>query len=502
MVRFSLDEVEYKIIRDWKKYSLFKDKEMLWVYNSVTRELWPILAELFDFKLKLSPNWNKSSEGWLWLVTPPPAFLFLPFYIDQDKSWGLSWSGFENLKQFRWFKTNLIDYHIWIYTNEYYEMKEKLTTIKLNSSLLSEERKYAQKISDDIQEKLSSTEFNIDINEFKEDIEELLVKCNSLKIKEENLKEDLRTLFAASQHISHQISIVENAIRESSEDYKFANSLPDIVSCPTCWADYHNSFSERFSIAMDESRENDLLIELKKEYEKVQDEIRIKKEWTESLNSEIREVEIILSKQKNTIELKDVLKNYWKNHAKATFIEKLSDLDTKIWELLVLQKDIESKLRKLKDKNRIEQIKNDYKHTLSGFLDELDVPGISQAALADIHAVMEKLESWSAKPRALLAYYFTFFALMKKYGTSVYCPLIVDSPNQQAQDPDHIGTIYKFIKERQPMGTQLILGLEEFYNIEFGGEIISLNEKGSLLSTHEYNDVLIDMWFYLEQMWL
>ena len=45
-------------------------------------------------------------------------------------------------------------------------------------------------------------------------------------------------------------------------------------------------------------------------------------------------------------------------------------------------------------------------------------------------------ETGSALPRALLAYYFTFLKIMNIYSTSTFCPIIIDSPNQQEQDKD------------------------------------------------------------------
>ena len=81
LVRFYLDDVPYAIYRHRNSFSLFDalDNE-IGTYSSVTLELAPVLAKLFDFNLKLSDRDGN-------LVTPPPAYLMLPFYIDQDKGW-------------------------------------------------------------------------------------------------------------------------------------------------------------------------------------------------------------------------------------------------------------------------------------------------------------------------------------------------------------------------------------------------------------------------------
>ncbi|MFI3156888.1 MAG: hypothetical protein QX199_12105 [Methylococcaceae bacterium] len=98
LVQFSLNDISYSIYRHRKSFTLFDalDNE-IGTYSSVTLELAPVLAKLFDFNLKLSDRDGNS-------VTPPPAYLMLPFYIDQDKGWTETWSSFMNLSQFAYWK--------------------------------------------------------------------------------------------------------------------------------------------------------------------------------------------------------------------------------------------------------------------------------------------------------------------------------------------------------------------------------------------------------------
>lgn len=505
LVRFCVDDQQYSLVRDGNRYWLFdQEGTSLGVYDSVSKELWPVLAQLFDFKLKLKTKSKWPDEGEDNLVTPPPAFLLLPFYIDQDKSWNASWSGFERLEQFPSFKRDLIDYHVGITTNEYYDLKEEILKWQGKIKESETEQVFTKKISDDIRDKLQVADFNIDIDAFHNEVSALLRECNLLKSKEENLKHELLELYWIQAHLEEQLRIVKKAVVESGKDYEYiCNQDGDSVDCPLCWASYDNSFAERFAIAMDEDNEKDLLIELEKDLLEVNQKIIWIKDKIRALKDEFGWIQKILNHKKEAVELNDVLKSYGKNEINSILSDKIWELNQSLWESRWKMKLLEKELRDLKkkDKDRITKIKNEYLFFLKDYLVQLDIK-LSEEDISDIHTLIEKKESGSAKPRALLAYYFAFFQLMRKYGSATYCPLIVDSPNQQAQDSQHIPEILKFIKTNQPNDSQLILWLEEFYDIDFECSVIKLETKRSLLNEWEFTEVGNIMAPFLKAIWL
>jgi hypothetical protein len=90
---------------------------------------------------------------------------------------------------------------------------------------------------------------------------------------------------------------------------------------------------------------------------------------------------------------------------------------------------------------------------------------------------------------------------MKKYSSSTYFPLVVDSPNQQDQDIEHIDKIMNFIQGNQPDDSQLILGLAETYGVDFKCKTITLTEKYSLLQKNEYDDVYDEIIQKISDLW-
>ena len=70
----------------------------------------------------------------------PPAFTFMPYYIDQDKGWSGLYESFSNIDQYK--KSDRIKslyYHLGIYTRSTVELMAKRDTLKDKIEQLKEE---------------------------------------------------------------------------------------------------------------------------------------------------------------------------------------------------------------------------------------------------------------------------------------------------------------------------------------------------------------------------
>ncbi|MEK6480911.1 hypothetical protein WJR50_25440 [Catalinimonas sp. 4WD22] len=496
LLKFAIDGVEYSMLRDEKLFGLYNQNgELIKRFTSVTKELAPYFGKMFSFQPLFQ---NQKSK----FIIPPPAYLFLPYYVDQDYSWSKSWYSFKNLQQIKDYRTQSIFFHSGIRPNEYYNTKQEIQEYIQIIEETDREQKLTSKILEDVRKKLSQTNFNIDIDAFKEEITDLLTESKSLMAKEEVLKNKLHDLYHLKASLDAQINIVLQAITESNKDLKFAtNELPDIIGCPTCGAQYENSFAERFEIAQDEKRSKDLLLELKKDAQNIDQQIEKENESLSSVSSEVSRINEILEEKKGDLRLRDIIDNSGKNQVKAIFTERHSALN----EILIsnaLEKDkLEKKLKAIESKDRKSSIVSFYKSRMSSFLRKLDVHSLNEDEYKAITTKIENKETGSSRPRALIAYYFTFFHLMKKYSTSTYCPLVIDSPNQQDQDIEHIDKIMGFINNNQPEGSQMVLGLAETFGEDFDCKVIELREKYSLLQKSEYEEVADELLPKQHELW-
>jgi hypothetical protein len=495
LIKFKIDNVKYSILKDGKFYAVFdSNDELIDVFDSVTNKLGPFLADLFDFRIKLP---NQQGEQ----ITPPPAFLFLPYYVDQDISWQSNWSGFSNLQQVKSYREPIVSYHTGLKPNDYYTTKGEIEEYSNKIKELELERKSLKNVLEKVKEKISETEFNINIEDFKEEIKNLLVQCEILKGNQENLKAKLVDLYNLKISIESQITIAKSALNETRKDYKHATQVlvDDHVNCPTCGAEYENSFLERFEIAKDEDRCKELLIDLTRELSETNDEIEKENLKFNRTNEEIVKIEIILENKKGEVRLKDVIDNAGRNQVKKVFEENSQTLLSSVVENAYKKEALEEHLKALLNKEKRESILSTYRKLMHKNLNELDVKTLKEDSYRKIDTKIP--ETGSALPRALIAYYFSIFELMKRYTSSAFCPIIIDSPNQQAQDLGHVDKILKFINGNQPEGSQLILGIEELYKVDFNCKIIELKSKQSLLQSDEYEEVSAALDMYQTKIW-
>jgi len=482
LVKFTVDGTRYYILRSENVFGLFDSKQQLiGTYTSVTKQLGPKLAELFDFKITLT---NKQGEE----IIPPPAYFFLPFYIDQDDSWHENWSSFENLRQLSNWRRPLVEYHTGIRTNEYYTLKAEVDRLQLKIHALEHEREFLTDTWQKVKSEVDAIEAIVDIEMFKKEIEDLMYSLQGLQVNREKFKHDLVQKYNQGLSIQAEIDIVQNALSEVKADKKFA-SKHENIDCPTCGHTYSNSFAERFSIAQDEYTCADLLVELRNELIALNESIRKSSAEYAKYENEVSDIQAVLNRKKGQLSLQDVIKSEGKRQMKNYLIEKIGVLDLSINNLSLSQKDFVDKQKALKkrDHERKERILEMYRGKMRSYLGELDVNRIGEDSYSAI--TFNVKESGSDRPRALLAYYYSILDVMREFTSAVFAPVVIDSPNQQDQDGESLIRMLKFIRDRKMNGAQLILGLTDFHDIDYGGSKIELKDKYRLLNKIDFKKI-------------
>jgi hypothetical protein len=485
-LKIRIDNKKLSVLRyDKSKFAVVDDTGTITPHNF--KSLSHFLNKELDFNLVLT---NRKGEA----ENPPPTYLFLPFYIDQDKDWNESWNSFSNLSQFSSWKKPLIDYHSGIRGNKYYETKSELDSTKIELDETKIEIETLNKILRGIKEKLNNEDFNITVDDFSNEISELLAECEILKSDQNKLKQKLTDLYNHKSILDSRISIIEKAIGETKADYKYAlNYIDEVIDCPMCGAHYENNFNERFSIAEDEEKLGELHTELKIELVKINEDIsKFDKSFLEK-KIDFEKIEQLLNSKKEEIKLADIIENEGKKKVNEIFRNEQNLVYQKIGEAKSKFDSLEKALKEInKDgEDRKQKIMTLYRSKLKLFLKELNIDetktseGIFERMDAKIN------EQGSNLPRALLAYYFSFLHVMNKYSTSTFCPIVVDSPNQQEQDGENRKAIMNFIYKNQPEESQIIIGLVDDIDTSLYGDDTTIleNDKYSLLKESYFDSV-------------
>lgn len=493
LVKFTVDGVQKAIVRDGKRYALFDDAgKLIEVHSSVMTGLAPALAKLLGFELRLVTRQNK-------LVVPPPAYLFLPFNIDQDKSWSEPWSGFADLAMFTGYKKILAEYHTGYKPNEFYKASGEHATVKATLKDPTSRLGMLEALLLSIEERMRVAVFDIDIDNYRKEIEELLVICDGLRKREEDLKQELVQLHGEKTQLALQTTIAKATIADLREDFKFASrEMPDAdISCPTCGQHYDNSFLARFSLAHDENRCEEVLVELQDDAAAVEKKLEAAREKHAAVTAEITRVNAILAAKQGDIRLKDVLESEGRKEVQRVLKEDIAAVKESISKIEKELEKLKETMESFDDKHRVKELNTEFRELMAKHLGQLSVPGMSTAKLR----VWSKIsETGSDLPRALLAYYYSVLHMTKDRSAAAFCTIVMDSPNQQDQDRSNYIKMLEFIRDERPKDSQLVLGLVDSLGVDFGGTLIELTDERQLLQDSQFDEVSKEMEPFFAQM--
>ncbi len=485
LVRFAVDGKRYAILRDGSSYTVFDSEDhRIGTYTSISKGLGPALAKIFSFNLRL-PLQTSEGDG-----QATPAFLFLPFYIDQDQGWHSQWASFERLQQFgRTRFQDTMEYHTGIRPNDFYAAKGKLLEAKSAQRPVQEKRDVLRCVVQDLQRKLAATTFDVSIEAYTHEIEKLLEQSSILQEEEEALKNRLVSLYNARSVIRSQVAIASKAAQELASDFEYAAAatLEATVDCPTCGATYDNKFVERFAIAEDEDSCQQLLVDLKQELRSIEGRLSDARLTHSEKNSQLQAVDKLLETKRGEVTLRDILENEGKKEVHKILESDIEELNAEIGRLDEVIRAMQKRMNALTNRIRKGEIIAGYGKFLRRYLAALDVQPQPNAVYKRVDARIK--ECGSDLPRALLAYHFSILQVIHERSSSAFCPIVIDSPNQQDQDPANLNRIYEFIRDEKPKDSQLVLALVDPADVEFGGSVIELKDKYSVLRPEEYDGV-------------
>jgi hypothetical protein len=223
---------------------------------------------------------------------------------------------------------------------------------------------------------------------------------------------------------------------------------------------------------------------LRDDLAKIQKGIDDEEQSLSTLASQQNTINDLLASKQGSIKLQDLVDiEGKKSMIKHLELEKkeqqrfLSNIATNI-------ESITSDMEKFDTPERRREIIREYGETLRKYTSKLGVHSLNDNAFKSITSSLD--ESGSDLPRAVLAYFFATQSAIRKNGNSTLFPVIIDSPNQQEQDPDNLKKMLEFIYARRTPEQQLIVGMVEDAGVEFDGDMLVLDKKYSVLNESEY----------------
>ncbi|WHT00469.1 MAG: hypothetical protein LZT29_03536 [Pantoea stewartii] len=458
-------------------------------YENVTGKFSEDLSELVNFEMKLP---NRKTDI---LETPPPAYYYLPFYIDQIKSWHSPWEAFANLSQYSRWKTPLIKYFTGYIKPEHFEIEEDIYDIevgkkesKQNIEKFNNAAEVVVDISTDLGVALSDYEFVRIQEEINNELQELIEYQTRIYNNQTDTTANIYDL-------ERQYDLAKASASELEEDYKFAvESIPnDILECPLCGTLHDNSLrnralllsekdalvSEASLIAFKINENKELLAQINKEAQSITQQI-------EKINNKYIPNEAdgeILTQVINMISKENVSKNI---HNKIDIENvKIAKADSSI-------RTLKSDQRKLLSKEEKEDLNVSFMLKLSENIHSLGSSGISLSKVSSPADYTKLIGGGAAEAaRALLAYQLSVIQQIHSLKTCIVPPFVVDTPNQQEQAEHRYETLIQELMKSVPSDYQVILcAMENDALTKFKEEanVINLNSN-RLLHPSKYESL-------------
>jgi DNA repair exonuclease SbcCD ATPase subunit len=508
ILEFTVDTTLYVVKRYKNSISLKIEGSEFINYDKITGEYSKKLAEILEFKALLP---NRSSGL---MEVPPPAFYFLPFYIDQRRSWSKAWDNFENLEQYSNWRSTIVKYHVGLLSPKHFDLendKAENKDLKRVVEVQIDKIETTLEIVEDYIPQITNT--ITEAKEFEILTEEIKIDLQKLQEEQEKILSQLTIFNGDRVYLEQQQVITEKIISELDKDYKFTieNIEDDEVECPLCGIVHENSIINRTSIMTDKSQAENQLESILTELDKVNKKLtnsnhnlikareninHINEKYT--ISEEVSSSQNLEDNSQNSIEKRNINFNQIIENIAGNSIKKnvLKDKAQKVNSVDTFKKEIRrigKEQKGLITPDDIEEINNSFSSIFSDYIELLDAEAVN---ISDISSPLDynkviKEGGAAESSRGILAYYLSVFTMVEKYGNEVKSALVIDTPNQHEQSDTNYEKIVSLLTNKTSEETQILLCAMENEHLEQfkkKAKIITLT-KDKLMLKSEYENV-------------
>ncbi|MBW0436019.1 hypothetical protein HGB47_20645 [Leptospira yasudae] len=481
ILQISAGEKEYYILHQRGNRALFSKNRKLIGASSDHSSWTNLFADAIGFNLVVTDKNNET-------VQADPKCFFLPFYINQDGSWYAGWDTFVGLQQYKAPIGTILDYFSGIRPPEYYLTKSKQNMANFELEKLRKELDFLLKARERFNKVVPLSGSKIDPSNFKSEVETLTAEVNDLNSKQEVLRKKVIQEEELINSLKLQIELAEKTLSLHDKDYEFLGSSErESLICPICGAEHAESFLDLLHYNEDARILRELIIRLGGDLSKVKHSNSRTLEEFANLQEKYDKINEILDTRKGELNFRDVVDNIGSEKAFEAFESESKILKDLIGDVYSEVKKYDETLKELSDKKKADLILKSFREGYAEARSSLNLPP------TDVNKL--KLNSrpnlsGSGGPRSVLGYYFSLWRVMFAESSAYAVPIVIDSPNQQAQDDLNLEKVYNYISNNLPSSSQSIVcaetdtGLRKLYN-----KTIILDKPYSILINKEYAEV-------------
>lgn len=442
-------------------------------------------AEMFDFPLKL----QRKDDGGFDLAGP--GYALLPFYIDQDGSWGLKWNTFFNLGQFPSWQNPVFHSFSGLKPAAYVRSKVKRDEVAFHLRNAKIEDKLQDAAYQRVVAMLPSESTVMDEVAFAKQLQDLASEAHGLKSAQDEVRRDLVAVAQERQQRFAELNLALNSERELVEDLAYLSQYKDETQliCPTCSHVHITSFHAKKALAADAQEMHEVVVKLQQQIDAARASELSLQEKLNGVTSRLRKLNTMMSERQGGQVVADVVAAKSRLTLQAAYDATRNDVAARIDSLVDEKKELDDELAKLTDKGREKNVKRFYRDGVISYASKLDIHMGELGSRLNIGA-RPPSASGSYAPRAVLATHLSLIATHQQYGIGSSFPFIVDTPQQSGQDPESLGRMLDAILNDAETGQCLVAteSIPEGWQPPQNCKVIRLEEKRQLLQLAEYRD--------------
>lgn len=243
LLRFSLDDINYFILRQASLFALFNaDHRLAWATED-SGEVREHLSHLFKFVLPLAAQSGDSKQA-------RPAFFFMPTFIDQDGSWGSRWDTFLNVGEYKDWQKATIELALGIRTSEYWQAVSDFSSARDRAAEIDAQILALTGARKRLETSFPRVHWFRDALSFRSDLRELEERAGQLAREQDELRNECTEAAATREALQAQIYLVESALLAHVGDMRFLDTrqIGENINCPTCGTSHEHSFFERLNL--------------------------------------------------------------------------------------------------------------------------------------------------------------------------------------------------------------------------------------------------------------
>jgi DNA repair exonuclease SbcCD ATPase subunit len=479
---FRYGDQDYCIVRENKKFQIFEkvdEKYNCLIETEHFHEYSNKLMEIFGVNMPCITVKGDQKFN----ITPPLLFRFQ--YIDQDEGWNKIAEAFSNVAYIKDWKQNTNKYVSGYLSEDYYRIRAEIVRLGLEKDEFKKELTYNQNFVSQISRLLQISVEQKDVVEVEIELlrllEELDIKRNSQFIIKKRMGELENQIFVSQ----HKLKSAELSLYEVQRDINFAMTLDEKIICPTCGAECINSLERQLSISSDSALAEKLISSLSSELSELTQELDLCKEQYEVLIAQIKSLSEDIEKAKRILAYSEFYKNEGKQELYQSCLQQLDvlqkNLDDKLLEIAKLNEQVND----LKSTKRSKEIRRNIEAYCRQVAEQINIPK-TFIKLRDFVQALER--TGSETPRIVYMYQSALYLYNLERSNSPFNFLVIDTPNQQGQDPTNLQNIFKSLALFYSSEGQVILGTERKTGCEeMASSVLNLTEKRRCLTEQKYS---------------